>query len=356
MTQQPVTKRVKTPVKQRTALQSVPRTSHLQHNEDGNGLNTAMEAFPQAVACQHTSRSRDSQMPKPKTVTAQFEDDNNLVQFEVERDFEDEFPSEGEVSDSDSQSELDESSQSQPSMYTNAYSGRSRSKSVENHFGPDEKQKDKQRTSLAGHDTNNNASFLFKTGDTSASQNVTDTETVVDPGDEAVCGKSVGAQDNLHRLEQEFTDNNKKMEQKIDKLMDALVAMQDIIMKNGKKDRLKHVTVGNEGTQLQASHGDSATTIYRNVLQQIPAEFIPVGQTSQADDTGLKRVSTSSDEGQIDTSDELIELNGSHIFSAHNTATPMQPSAAGPMLSEPQPGTSTGKQGYSANVPQLAVQ
>ena len=56
-------------------------------------------------------------MPKPKTVTAQFEDENNVVQFEAEKDYEDEFLSKAEVSDSDSKSEPYEFSQSQPSRY-----------------------------------------------------------------------------------------------------------------------------------------------------------------------------------------------------------------------------------------------
>ena len=201
-------------------------------------------------------------------------------------------------------------------------------------------------------DFNNNASLQYKTGDTSASQNVTDTETVIDPCEGSMFSKHDGAHDNIRCLEQQFTDNNKKMEQKIDKLTDALVAMQDIITKNGKKGKS-----GREGSQMHVSHGDSATTIYRNVLQQIPAEFIPIGleQTEHSVETEPKRISTSSDEGQIDTSDELIELNNSRILSAHNTAV-QRPSVIGQVMSDPQLGTSTGKRGYSANVPQLAVQ
>ena len=40
--------------------------------------------------------------------------------------------------------------------------------------------------SQAGQDSNNNASFSYKAGNTSASQNVTDTETVVNPCEEVM--------------------------------------------------------------------------------------------------------------------------------------------------------------------------
>ena len=100
-----------------------------------------------------------------------------------------------------------------------------------------------------------------------------------------------------------------------------------------------------------------ATTIYQKVLQQIPAELIPVEieQTEQTVMTEPKRISLSSEEGQVDTSYELIDLNDLRIFAAHNTATQGQ-GATRQVLTDPQLGSSTGKRGYSANVPQLAMQ
>ena len=111
----------------------------------------------------------------------------------------------------------------------------------------------------------------------------------------------------FEQIELEFRESNKKTEQKIDKLTNALVNIQDLILKNGRnsdnKVRGKSITANRNPIQTS-----SATTIYHNALQPLSSmnnEQLPdVTQVNQT-----KRVSSSSEEdAPIDTSDELFDL------------------------------------------------
>ena len=97
-------------------------------------------------------------------------------------------------------------------------------------------------------------------------------------------------------------DNTKMMEQKIDKLMNALVNVQDLIIKNG-KDRAvnKHSVANKKNSNLFMSQTDSGTTIYHNALQRIETDPI-------SDLQGKRFSSSSEDEPQGDTSDKMIDF------------------------------------------------
>ena len=218
---------------------------------------------PQQVA-------RSKIVSKPVTSRAKFEEENNVVEFEVERHMNEEFPSKGEISDSDSESEADDQDPSQ--MGKHLMQCRNQIKSLTDRFGPtfnlSPRVKVIRFSDNSPLDKNNNASHNLKLDNTSvdpvdSNQSEEDTEVVL--------SQPTRDKLQLQRLEWEFCDNNHKMEQKINKLTNALVAVQDLIKKNGKSKQManppaKHTPVNDKTLNVSADQ-ESVTTIYCNALE-----------------------------------------------------------------------------------------
>ena len=101
------------------------------------------------------------------------------------------------------------------------------------------------------------------------------------------------------------------METKLDTLSTALVQVQQMIMQKG-LDPMTGSVPPNPGKKddIVVAAGESETTIYKNAVEQISCigndVNIPKSDASKLDP---KRQSSSSDEGQVDTSDEIINLD-----------------------------------------------
>ena len=252
-----------------------------------------------------------------------------------------EFPSEGEASESDSDSSNDGPESSQDS---------GESLISENRFGPvfNYLGSKPNRVLILPQCTNNNA--------TNSKANFLhiaepDNSWDMDGYDEVVLSQKSQDKYQIRRLEQEFADSSRKMEQKIDKLTDALIVVQGLIQK-GCKPTEKRNSVRSKSLDGTVN-ALSETTIYQNALQEITQPTVtgqptlPNSQTSPS-----KHFSSSSEEGgQIDTSDKLININDSllHISAAIPTE------GRNSQIHDPQPSTSGARKGYSQPTPQLAM-
>ena len=256
------------------------------------GANVQPQSSPEVSAVKARSK------PKSTFTSAKFQEDDNQVEFEVEQDdLNEEFPSEGEVSDSDPESEVDPSeSLDEDRSFTDSQQS--------DRFGPPitiMNVNELNQTPLLVC-TNNNASCKFVTDENSGNDGPTDT----DNDNEVVLSQTCKDNAKFEQIELEFRESNKKMEQKIDKLTNALVNVQDLILKNGrneaKKVKCKSLPPGNV-----VNRADSAATIYQNALHPINSlqtEAIGINPHAPA-----KRIrSSSKEETPIDTSDKLLDI------------------------------------------------
>ena len=111
-------------------------------------------------------------------------------------------------------------------------------------------------------------------------------------------------------------EKRKSMEDKIDKLSNAILIMQDFIAKqkdNNGNDKIKKKSVKGKSSnehnrQIEASN--SETTIYENALNKVTDEEGHVNiEVDQEVSFKVKNINDStSSEDKIDTSDELIEI------------------------------------------------
>ena len=117
---------------------------------------------------------------------------------------------------------------------------------------------------------------------------------------------------------------HQSVEQKLDRLSDAMLAMQDLILKkavlDGAKDgnnkKGKSVNV-NRLQNVNVIEGNSETTNYHDVLEQEGTEEILEQIHADQNKTKCKRGSSSSE--CQDTSDELIEVDFNEQFIAECT-------------------------------------
>ena len=150
------------------------------------------------------------------------------------------------------------------------------------------------------------------------------------------------------------------MEQKIDKLTSTLVSVQDLIIKSGNKGELWGKSKPTN-RDIPAVGRDSVTTIYKNALSMVDSSQSKarrqVLETNVPTDLNKHFSSSSEEDTHIDTSDELIEfVDQNLLISAESGNTAQDPvGMRESILKEPQPGTSSGKRGYSASGPQMAT-
>ena len=134
------------------------------------------------------------------------------------------------------------------------------------------------------------------------------------------------------------------MEQKIDKLTDALVTVQGLIQKTGKSLAHQRKCSSSTGQNLVRVR-DSETTIYHNVV--LPLSDLDQSKAKGSHGNQLpvnNRFSSSSEEeANVDTSDELLQLDET-IFGFSAKAAVQQPSVtqAPTQQNDPQPTTSSG--------------
>ena len=181
---------------------------------------------------------------------------------------------------------------------------------------------------------------------------------------EVVLSQNTRDQRQIQRLELELNENSRKMEEKLDKLTDALVQVQDLVKKTGKRVvKQGRVTAGTGSSVGPAGGAESATTIYQNAIQ-------PIDQVSsrledlQVDETNIQqvnRLSSSSEEMPIDTSDEMMDISQNEI-NFGPLHFPVETAEANNQMGtvpsdQPQPSTSSGRRGggYSAPTAQFAT-
>ena len=185
-------------------------------------------------------------------------------------------------------------------------------------------------------DRNNNTTSKSKSKTKSPVLYPTDTDASVDDG-EVVLSQQTKELWHVRKLECDLTDNNKKLEGKIDKLTSALVVMQDMMQKQGK----------DKSGNVQLTIIKSGTTIYHNAVPPIEHNDDIFDRLMANLDLDLsKRFSSSSEEGQIDTSDEVIDVNCNNIDIVAG-ANMQSGKDSGPKDDgRLQPSTSDGRHGY----------
>ena len=233
---------------------------------------------------------------------AQFEEDNNVVEFEVHRDMQEEFLSDGEITDSadDSNSEPEAEMQSQTG------------ESLDNlriHFGPwlninsregickcqhhclSRKKLDELTDQVDQASKNNNFVHVGNSTDECACTEQSEDES------EVVLSQTTRDHIQINRLKQELSENNQKMEQKLDKLTNALVKVQDLVKRTGKKVLVSRRT-GKGKPNEPVVNKESETTIYHNAVPPIEPDImhhaLPV--VTGTEELTDKHFSSSSDE------------------------------------------------------------
>ena len=113
--------------------------------------------------------------------------------------------------------------------------------------------------------------------------------------------------------------HRRSVEEKLDSLTSALAVVQQALLKQGSNSGNEHNSSGTGNIELQAPHvsqvgnvviaGESETTVYRSAVDPVNInDSSKETLANQIDFDKLelgKRISTSSDEGMIDTSNEL---------------------------------------------------
>ena len=232
------------------------------------------------------SKSRSRSKPAGASTIAKFQDEDDFVQFEVEG--EEAFTSDGELDSSDSETE-------------GAQDTAEEVESVQ------DEEVILNTSSQESHHSNNNA-------------------TVAMDEDEAELESVVSWQVHKNRGQHKAPPLRPSMEQKLDTLTNAVVAMQDMMKQQGilpSGNTSKRKVKQDKVVRVQSPHrDDSVTTIYQNALQK--------GDEDTADclrgvPETLKRISTSSEE--INTSDELVDLEfNDRLFLGQERAGPLDAS------------------------------
>ena len=147
------------------------------------------------------------------------------------------------------------------------------------------------------------------------------------------------------------------MEEKIDKLTDALVTVQGLIQKNGKRSTVSNTVCRSILKNNDAHDRESDTTIYCNTVPQVShrGAVIPTVLPDKCFS------SSSEEDGLIDTSDEIGEADV--VEPINNVINRFVAEAAvvthgedgRSQLKDPQPSTSSGRQGFSVTTAQLAM-
>ena len=264
------------------------------------------------------------------------------MDFEVEGDYNDDFPSEQESSEDSSDSETEDNS----SRATQGRSKTSLCRRSRSRFGP---VVNESVTRL----TNNNASYFSNKDDNLQHDEPAESQAVQgrDPG--------VAAADrwDQQRIEYELSKNNRKMEAKLDNLTNALEVMQDMVKKSGMNTGVNRKSQGRSQPLPCETTLGSGTTIYQPAIKPLDSrEVDPTIQVNEivtrvhnAEGNSL-RFSSSSDEALINTSDEFGDeaiINTSLI--------PVEAAQAVPGPSNAPTGNQPERRGYSTNTPQLAV-
>ena len=109
------------------------------------------------------------------------------------------------------------------------------------------------------------------------------------------------------------SDQRESMGKQIEQLTSAVVTMQQIILEKGNLNDSSSKTPDKEtrgkqcDQEVEVRAWDSLTTIYHNAVPMVD-EFNP-----ESYERATKRLSNSSDDGLIDTSDDIFESINSHV-------------------------------------------
>ena len=143
-------------------------------------------------------------------------------------------------------------------------------------------------------------------------------------------------------------DRNERIEARIEQLSNNLIAMQNLMMQQQRQQIQPRgkgisVTVPNNNALLVADQGGSGsmTTIYKDAL-----EF--QDKVDKVVDPKLSKRDSSSSEEQVNTSDELMEIDDeANRFISNCIAESQKGATGGQQMQDPQPSTS----GYRAQRP-----
>ena len=216
-------------------------------------------------------------------VVANFEEDNNLVEVEISGP--DEFLSEGEVGSSSSESD-----------------GHDQGSEVE--FDGMDKQTQSTKDSASGGESDNQTRSATLCSGQSRSRSRSQGRT-------PSRSRSWAADRRLTKKKVKRSEYRKSVENKLDHLTHALEAVQQALLSKevtskGKEHNLVQNSAGGNAVVIS---GESETTIYRNAIDTQMDSLIDKTTGVGGINLNAKRVRTSSEDGPIDTSDELIDAN-----------------------------------------------